>query len=145
MTMIMLQDPKWYCSWKQLLLTAELKKCAHYTAKPWSSHDPKSQRSLSPVCRYWFEHSNYEWLPLHEESDTFSYCVEEHHTTLFHTKNQYSSPPHLNKSPIASSQSPWACTLSVKHTKPVKAPAYTRALPDIGNEECVETVIEHEA
>ena len=148
MTMIMLQDPKRYCSWKQLVLTAELKKCARYTTKPWSSYDPKSQRLLSPVCRYWFEHSNHEWLPLHKESDTFSYRVEEYHTTLFHTRspqNQYSSPLHLNKSTIASSQSQWARTLSVKHTKPVKAPTYTCELPDIGNEECIETVIEHKA
>ena len=28
---------------------------------------------------------------------------------------------------------------SVKHTKLVKAPAYTRALPDIGNEECIDS------
>ena len=66
--------------------------------------------------------------------------MEKYHATLFYTQppqNKYSRPPHLNKSQIASSQ-------SVKHTKPVKAPAYTRALPDIGNEECVETVIEHE-
>ena len=84
----------------------------------------------------------------------FSYCVEKYHTTLFHTRppqNQYSRPPHLNKSLNASFLSFTMSThftidscLLVKHTEPVKAPAYTRALPDIGNEECVEMVIEHE-
>ena len=75
---------------------------------------------------------------MHEESDTFSYHVEKYHTILSHTQppqNQYSSPLHLNKSQID----------SVKHTKPIKAPAYTHTLPDIGNGECTEMVVEHEA
>ena len=67
--------------------------------------------------------------------DSF-YCVEKYHATLFHSQlpqNQYSRPSHLNKSPIASSQSPrspeYAHRLVIKHTK---ASVYTRALPDIG-------------
>ena len=89
------------------------------------------------------------------KSMILSYCVEEYHATLFHTQspqNQYSRSPHLNKSLITSSRSPhspWVhastCDLSIKHTKPVKAPVYTCALQDIGNEECVKMVTEHEA
>ena len=36
-------------------------------------------------------------------------------------------------------------TTAIKHTKPVKAPAYTHALPDIGNKEWVDMLIEHSA
>ena len=128
------------------------------TAKPWSSYDitydPKPQWLLSQECRYWSITSDY-----HCTKRLFLTVWRSiMHATLFHTRppqNQYSRPPHLNKSPITSSQSPhspWVLftsqytrDLSVKHTKAVKAPTYTHALLDIGNKECVKTVIEHEA
>ena len=139
-------DRSSYC----LLLNDEV--CSN-TAKPWNSYDstydPKSQQLLPRECQYWIEHTDYEWLLFHEGS--FSYCVEKYHTTLFHTQppqNQYSRTPHLNKSSIASSPPSFTMStrftidswLSVKHTKPVKAPAYTCALPDIGNLECISTL-----
>ena len=88
-----------------------------------------------------------------EESDTFYHRVEEYHITLFHTQppqNQCFSHPRLNKGPIASSLSSRWLTKSTRFTrfirkahltKPVKAPAYTHALPYIGNEECIKMVI----
>ena len=102
--MIMVRDLKRYCSWKQLVLTAELKKCALYTA----SHGALTTRSLSD---YFLRYAGID-LNAAITGDycctkrvTFSYNVEEYHTAPFHTQlpqNQYlndTTPkpvPHLN-------------------------------------------------
>ena len=99
-------DGSSYC----LLLNDEVRS---NTAKPWSSYDstydPKSQQLLNiPTA------SDY-----HCTKRLFSYCVEKYHATLFHTQppqNQYSRPPHLNRSSIASSQSPPSFTTSTCFT-----------------------------
>ena len=87
--MVLLMEAFIYC----LLLNDEVRS---NTTKPWSSYDPKSQRLLSQECWYWFKHTNYKWVPLHIESDTFSYRVEENQASLFHTQ-----PPQNRNSLVA--------------------------------------------
>ena len=57
--------------------------------------------------KYLFESTDYEWLPLHEKSDTFSYHVEEYHTTVSHsaTSKPVLQPSIPKQSQIAFSQS----------------------------------------
>ena len=150
-----------YCWWKQLLFAAErwsaLEHCKALELL-WQYLWPEGSAITSsgmPVLNWTYRLRVITGVV---QRDSFSYCVEKYHATLFHTQppqNKYSRPPHLNKSQITSSQSPSSFTmsthftiaswLSVEHTKPVKAPAYTRALPDIGNSECVSMLIEHSA
>ena len=117
------------------------------TTKLWSSYDQKSQWLLSQECRYWYR------LPLHEERDTFLPCGGVSRRSVSHSG---ASKPVLQASTLKKKSdhfftiSPFTMStrfnswLSVMHTKPVKAPAYTCALPDIGNGECIKMVIEHE-
>ena len=146
----MLRDPKQYCWWKQLLLAAELVKCARYTA---IMRGVLMTRNLSD---YFLKNSSID-LNIPITSDY--HCTKR--GTLFLTVpcvgvSHYSVSHSDTSKPVLQPSTPKQKSdrffnllasqdLSIKHTKLVKAPAYTRVLPDIGTKECFEMVIEHEA
>ena len=138
-----------YCWWKQLLFAAER----------WSALEHR--KALELLWQYlWPEvsaitkHTDREWLPLHEET-LFLLCGEVPRHSISHSATskpvlQASTPKQkfyrfFTISSIIHHEYVLHSWLSVKQTKPVKAPTYTRTLPDIGNEECVSTLIEHSA